>query len=365
MTLPRTPDVLVIGGGVIGCAIAREVAATGRRVLVVDRGALGGEASSAAAGVLGVASGSDEGDRLALRRASFALFPALASALESETGIDVGFARCGILELAFSESAERALRERVGRRRADGFDVEPLDATDVRALEPATHREVCAGASFSADASIVAERLVAAYAESARVRGATLVPGTPVVAIERSGDRITRVRAGHDWLEPGTVVLAAGAWSSHVPGLEAESSITPVRGQMMALRPSRPIGRVLTSGDAFLVPRPNGEVWVGATFEDVGFVKGVTPAGLRTLAAHAERLVPELAAAPMVRAWSGLRPMLDGGPVIGRVGSLENVLIAAGHHRSGVLLAPITAATVAAYLSRSDPPGEALAFACR
>jgi glycine/D-amino acid oxidase-like deaminating enzyme len=134
---------------------------------------------------------------------------------------------------------------------------------------------------------------------------------------------------------------------------------------MMALRPARPIGRVLTSGDAFLVPRPDGEVWVGATFDDVGFVKGVTPAGLRTLAGNVERLVPELAAAPIVRAWSGLRPMLEGGPVIGRAPSLRNVLIAAGHHRSGILLAPITAVTVGAYLDGRQPAAESRAFAPR
>jgi glycine oxidase len=365
VTLPRTPDVLVIGGGVIGCAIAREVAATGRRVLVVDRGAIGGEASSAAAGVLGVASGADEGDRLALRRASAALFPALVAALESETGIDVGFACRGILELAFSDDAERVLRERIARRRANGFDVEPLDAAGVRALEPAANRDVRGGALFPADASVVAERLVAAYAEAARRRGATLVPGTPVVATERSGDRVVRVRAGGDWLSPETVVVAAGAWSSCVPGLDPGPSIRPVRGQMMALRPPRPIRHVLTSGDAFLVPRPEGEVWVGATFEDVGFVKGITPAGLRTLAGHVERLVPELAASPVVRAWSGLRPMLDAGPAIGRISALRNGLIAAGHHRSGILLAPITAAGVAAHLEDRDPPAEVRAFGPR
>ena len=200
-------------------------------MLVVDRGALGGES------LLGGGRRARGCQRLGRRRAagapapSFALFPALVSALESETGIDVGFARRGILELAFSEDAERALGERVARRRTEGFDVEPLDAAGVRALERAANRDVRAGALFSADASVVAERLVAACADSARRRGATLVPGTPVLAIERSGERVARVRAGTTGSEP------EASSSRRAPGRRA------CRGSKLDRRSDPSVGR--------------------------------------------------------------------------------------------------------------------------
>jgi glycine oxidase len=126
---------------------------------------------------------------------------------------------------------------------------------------------------------------------------------------------------------------------------------------MLALRPPRVPRHPITAGDAFLVPRPDGEVWVGATFEEAGFAKAVTANGLRALAAHVERLAPEMLAAPIVRAWSGLRPLhRAGGPVIGRSARHANVLVALGHHRNGILLAPITATALRAWLDGVAPP---------
>jgi glycine oxidase len=360
----RTPDVLVIGGGVIGCAIARELAPS-RRVLVVDRGAIGGEASSAAAGVLGVASSDDEGDRLALRRASAAEFPALAAALRDETGIDVGFAPCGVLALAGDDAEATVLAAKVARRRAHGFAADPLDARALRAVEPVARDDVAGAARFPDDGIVVATRLVAALADSARRRGAALVPGLPALAVEREGSRVVRVRVGDDWIVPGLVVLATGAWAaSGIASLEAGVAVVPVRGQMLALRAGAASPRhVLTRGLAFAVPRPDGEVWIGATLEDAGFVKAVTADGLAALARHLETVAPSLRAAPVLRSWSGLRPCVaDGGPVLGPAPGLANVLVALGHHRAGILLAPVTARAIAAYADGMAPPVVAAAF---
>ena len=336
MTVPRTPDVLVIGG----------------------------EASSAAAGVLGVASGDDEGERQALRRASLATFPALAGALRDETGIDVGFARCGALQLACTQDDLAGLEIRAARRRAQAFRAELLDAGGVRALEPAATPDALGGICFPDEAVVVAERLVTAFAEAARRRGATIVPGLPVLAVERAGARVTRVRVGPDWITPGLVVLATGAWgASPIADLDVGVAVVPVRGQMMAVRPARAPRHALTSGNAFLIPRPHGEVWIGATFEDAGFVKAVTADGLRMLAAHLSRLAPAMIDAPIVRAWAGLRPLCpDGGPVLGRPCGFANLLVALGHHRSGILLAPITARTIAACADEVAAPAEAEPF---
>jgi glycine oxidase len=363
VTIPRTPDVLVIGGGVIGCAIARELAGP-RRVVLVDRGPIGGEASSAAAGVLAVASGDDDGARLALRTASLALFPDLADALGVETGIDVAFVRCGVVALACTDAEAAVGAGRAAERLAEGFRAEVLDARDLTALEPAVSPAMRGGVLFPDDASVVAERFVAALAESARRRGATLVPGAPVLAVERDGERVTRVRVGHDWITPSCVVLATGAWgAAAIPELDVGVDLVPVRGQMIALRPARGLGHVLTAGDAFLVPRAHGVVSVGATFEHVGFEKMVTAAGLHTLAAHVARVAPVMLDAPIVRAWAGLRPFCrGGGPILGRPPSLDNVLVALGHHRNGILLAPLTAQAIRACADRVDAPSEAGPF---
>jgi glycine oxidase len=362
----RTPDVLVVGGGVIGCAVADTLAATGRTVLLVDRGAIGGEASSAAAGVLAVAGGDAEGAELRLRRASLECHPALAATLLADTGIDVELDRSGTLEL-FDAGDEARATERLAHRRAQGFRVDWLDARTLRAEEPAAAPSACGALLFHDDAWLVNERLVEGLAASARRRGAELVPGAAVRAAERAGSRISRVQVGADWVAPGTVVLAAGAWSARVPDVAPELDVRPARGQMLALRPNRPLcRRVLAHGDSYLVPRRSGEVLVGATVEDAGWEKAVTPAGLRVLLGHVERIAPAGLAAPVSRVWAGLRPYAPaGGPIIGRAPTTENLVLACGHHRNGILLAPITAAIVQAVLDGTAAPVDVDPFAPR
>ncbi|HXJ32586.1 MAG TPA: glycine oxidase ThiO [Candidatus Eisenbacteria bacterium] len=364
MTVPRTPDVLVVGGGVIGCAIARELAGAGRSVVVVDRGPIGGQASSAAAGALGVASGSDEGERLELRRASFGAFPDLVASLHEETGLDVGFETRGVLAFAFDERDTARLADRVTRRRTQGLRAQWLDAAEVRALEPRANDAAVGAALFPDDAQLEAAAFTQALAASARRRGASIVPGVPVLAYERGGDRIERVRVGGEWIHPREVIVAAGPWTPAASGVDPGVAVVPVRGQMLALRPERPVcGHVLTAGDAFLIPRRDGEVWVGATFEDAGFMCAVTGDGVRQLLGHLARLTPEALRAPIVRAWAGLRPSVPGGgPVIGRARDAGNVLVATGHHRNGILLAPVTARTVAALVDGTPPPQAARPF---
>jgi glycine oxidase len=361
----RTPDVLVIGGGVVGCAIARELAGAGRSVVCVDRGALGGEASSAAAGVVAAASGSEPaGPVLSLRRAGLARFPALAAELADDTGIDVEWTPCGVVGLLLDDADAAAATARVTERTGLGFRVDRLDARALRDLEPNANPAAQGALLFPDDGQVVAERLVEALVASARRRGAEMVAGAEVHGVERDGRRIARVRVNAERLSPGTVVLAAGAWSARVPGVAPGVGVVPSRGQMLAIRPAAPLcRRILTHGDAFLVPRRGGEVLVGATFEDVGFDKAVTPVGLAALADRIAMVAPAGLDAPVVRTWAGLRPFAPGGgPILGRAPETDNLILASGHHRIGVLCAPPTAAVVAALVTGAPPPFDASAF---
>ncbi len=353
----KAPDVLVVGGGVIGCAAARLLAGSGRSVLLAERGAIGVEASSAAAGVLAVASGNAEDDVLAMRQASLASYPALVAALREETGIDVGYVDTGTLELCLTDEEVERQRGRVAHRQRQGFAAEWVDAAVLRSLEPQANPAALGAARFPDDACVRNERLVAALAESARRRGATILPGSAVRDAERRGDRIGRVQVAGTWVTPGQIVLAAGAWTSCLPGLPDAVDVRPARGQMLALR--GPVGRhVLLHGDGCLVPTPSGEALVGSMVEDAGYVKAVTADGIATLLGHLGDVSPAARVWPVTRMWSGLRPQRDGGPFIDRHPRLENVVVAAGHHRNGILLAPITATMVQALVdsTRSAPP---------
>jgi glycine/D-amino acid oxidase-like deaminating enzyme len=169
-----------------------------------------------------------------------------------------------------------------------------------------------------------------------------------VTAAERGGDRVTRVRAGVSWVSPGTVVLAAGAWAAGVAALAPDIGVEPARGQMLALRPPTPPFRhTLAAADGYVVPCRNGEVLVGATVERVGFTKAVTPEGVRELLAKIAAIAPAALAMPIARLWAGLRPYAPGGPVMRRATTAANLVLAGGHYRSGILLAPETAAVVA------------------
>jgi len=355
----RTPDVLVIGGGVIGCAVAHAAAGTGRSILLVERGALGGEASGAAAGVLAAgSSGEADGPGLTLRQSSLGGLATLAATLREETGLDVEHDVAGVLELALTEADAAAAVARLSARRAAGFRVEWLDAPALRREEPCANPAARGALFFADDAVVHPARLVEALAAAARRRGAELTPGAEVLGSERTRGRLARVRVGAEWVAPGAVVLAAGAWAPRVPGIAPGLRVEPARGQMLALRVAAPLSRrVLSYADGYLVPRRDGEALVGATVEHVGFEKAVTPAGLQALLEKLAALAPGALGAPVARAWAGLRPYApDGGPIVGRAADTANLVLACGHHRSGILLAPTTAAAVVAALDALPGP---------
>lgn len=354
-TLPiaraRCADVVIIGAGVIGCAIAYRLSrATNLRVVVVERGTPGCEASNAAAGVLAVASGhARQGVLLDLRRRSAAMFPALVAELQQETNVQLGYRRDGLISLAFSEPEVVELQELVQHRNTQGMRCTLLSPEELQALEPAVSPGVHAAALFPDDCSINSERLVSALVEAARRHGVEFRLHSPVRSVSATGGTV-RLELESGALEAGHAVVAAGAWSAELlAGAGIKVPLRPAHGEMAAVRPRTwGLHHIVTADPGYLVPRHGGEVIIGSTTTFVGFDNRVTPEGMATLLARAETMVPQMEGTVPVRTWAGLRPCPTiRRPIIGFLPHLDRVLLATGHHRNGILLAPITAQLVA------------------
>jgi len=355
----KTADVAIIGAGVIGACIAETLARANRlRIVLLERGTPGCEASNAAAGVLAVASGqARRGVLLELRRLSADMFPVLVDRLQEETGIDVGYRRDGLISLAFSEAEASALQALVQHRREQGLRAEMLSPADVVQLEPAVNPRMHAAALFPDDRAINSERFVRALSGAAQRRGIELCEHTVVRSLVRSGSAVQLELEGGK-IEAGMVIVAAGAWSR--PLLEScgiKVPVRPARGEMLAVRPaSWGLRHTLVAGDGYLVPRNGGEVLIGSTTVFDGFDKHVTAAGIATLRARAAVMVPWISETAALRSWAGLRPCSTiRRPIIAPLPGMENVILATGHHRSGILLAPITAQLVAELVTGAPP----------
>jgi glycine oxidase len=358
----RAPDAVVVGGGVVGCAVAFELAREGLGVALLERGELAGEASGAAAGMLlplGEAPG--PGPLLALGLRSLALFPALAAELRERSGIDPEHAACGALHVAADPDAAGRLAARA--RALAAFGAEWLDASEARALEPRLGPRALGAMLVRAEAQVRSPLLVRALAAAAASLGARIETGTPVLALRRDGERVVGVETPAGPVAAARVVLCAGVWSPALAPFPLP--VEPVRGQILSLESPRPaLGVIVVGARCYLVPKRDGSVVVGATEERVGFDARVTAAGLAELLAGAQELLPALGASTFRGGWAGLRPVTpDGLPAIGPAPGAPGLVVAAGHGRNGVLLAPLTARLVADLVLGKSLPPEAAAFA--
>jgi glycine oxidase len=365
----RSADVVVVGAGVVGAAIAYALArCTQARVVVYERGTPGCEASNAAAGVLAVASvHARRGALFELRRASAAMFPALVAALEDDAGMGVGYRRTGLLSLALSESQAADLQDLVRHRMQQGLRCEMLDRAGVLSAEPAVSPQVCAGALFGDDATVDSARLVAALAAAAGQRGVEFRLQSSVRSV-CSASRGVEIDVQGERVEAGVAVIAAGAWCGEVLASSGiKVPLRPARGEMAAVRPATwGLRHVVSAGEGYLVPRDDGEVLIGSTTAFAGFDKRVTADGLSTLVARAVEMVPQLRDAPLARTWAGLRPCPTiRRPIIAALQGMENVILATGHHRNGILLAPITAQLVTEMISGAAPSVSLAPFSYR
>jgi glycine oxidase len=337
-------DVVIIGGGVIGLTIARELAQRGvRDLILIERGEPGAEASWAAGGILAPQVEADQPDdffRLAC--ASRDLYPEFAEALREETGIDVELDKNGTLYLGFTESEEHEMRSRHDWQASAGLQIDWLTGDEARALEPNISPQVRYALRFPNDYQVENRRLVQALVASNQKLGVNFVTNCKVHSLRIEHQRVSGVDTSSGFFSAPTAIVAAGAWTSQIT--HARVAIDPVRGQMLCFAAPQIASHVIYSSRGYLVPRRDGRLLAGSTSESVGFDKSITDEGVQSIRSMAFEIAPCLESLAVTDSWAGFRPHAeDNFPVIGPDEEVAGLFYATGHYRNGILLAPITA----------------------
>jgi glycine oxidase len=350
----KRPRVVIIGAGVVGLGIAWRLAGRAE-VTVFDRGKAGAGASHAAAGMLAACCEAEPGeeDLIALGRDSQERWPGFADELLRASGVDVELRREGTLVLALTADDQATLAHGLEFQQKLGLPLEWLSAGATRAKEPHLAGKI-AGSVFSPqDHQVDNRKLVQALRFAAEAAGAKTHEQCAVAEISVHGGRAKGVvLADGTAVAADIVVLAAGAWSRSIAGLppDRRPPVRPVKGQMLALRMDAAaplINHVLWAPGAYLVPRRDGRLIIGGTVEEKGFDDAITAGGMLTLLEAAWRAIPAIEELPIEEIWVGHRPgSRDDAPILGRA-PLDNLFYATGHHRNGILLAPVTADAMA------------------
>jgi glycine oxidase len=359
-----TLDAVVVGAGVIGLACAWRAARRGLRVRVLDRDQAGAGASGVAAGMLAPVGEANWGEA-ELRRLAIAAaerWPAFVRELATDSGLEVGHEACGALHVALDRDEAEELRRRFELMDSLGLGVEWLRPSECRDLEPALAPACAAGVHVPGEAAVDPGLLVPALVAALERNSGQLFVEAEVTDALIEGDRLVGV-ATADGREhhADRVILATGAWAGASPWLppEARPPVRPVKGQILTLRGSpeqRLCDRIVATERVYVVPRPDGRVVVGATVEERGFDVQVTAGAVLELLRESYRALPDVAELAMVETKAGLRPGTpDNAPLIGP-GGLDGLLLATGHYRNGMLMAPLTAEAIAALLASEPLP---------
>ncbi len=372
MSEQREFDVVVVGGGVIGLSCAWRLAQRGAEVALLDKGYPGQGATRVAAGMLAPVGELTFGEPelLELTLAAARMYPEFVAELEAATGQSTGYERLGALHVALDRDEAAQLRRVHDLQRSLDLEAEWLSTRQCRELEPGLAPSFHGGVLAAGEAAIDPRALTEVLLAACREEGVEVRSGTEVIGGVLDGERLVGVRTakGHydthtvpnrpfdEEIAAQTVVLAGGAWSGSMAWLpeEARPAVRPVKGQVVELR-SRdgepPARHILASERVYLVPRADGRLVVGATVEEMGFDTTVTAGGVHELLREAYRLLPDVAEMELVAAVAGLRPGTpDNLPLVGP-GAVDGLVLATGHYRNGILLAPLAAQTVADHLS--------------
>jgi len=360
----RASDVAVVGGGVIGLAVAWRSAQRGASVRLIDPEP-GSGASGVAAGMLAPVTELHYAERalLDLTLASAEAYPEFVAELERVTGLDVGYRQCGTVSVGWMGSDLAALRDLADFQRGLGLSVDVLSAAELRRLEPLLAPGLPGGVFVRGDHQVDPPRLVAALHAAAIDAGVEIV-AQPAVALVHRGGAVTGVRLGDGTeLPAGQTVLAAGAWSALIElPVDVPLPVRPVKGQTLHLYGEPGLLTHVVRGDVrgapvYLVPRDDGRLVIGASSEEAGFDVRPRAGVVHDLLRDAQALLPAVAELELGEVRTGLRPGTpDNAPLLGRIG-VDGLVVATGHHRNGVLLAPVTAEGIAELLlSGTTPP---------
>jgi glycine oxidase len=352
----KTFDVAIAGGGLIGGAIAFELARSGLRVALFDRQQPGEGSSWAAAGILSPApENAGMISTVPLSRASLNLYPEFVAAVEEISGQSVGYRARGTLEALFSTDAQEKLSTIIALHHGLGLKAEPVSAEDAREMEPALSPELEAAVFRPDEACVDNRELTKAVLTAAERSGVKIFGASNVQSIAKDGGRCDGLFVDGEKVESRWTVIAAGCSSAEIKGAAHYAPVRPAKGQMIALRAEGfTIERVLWSDHVYLVPRNDGRILAGATVEYVGFNKKVTAGAVQKILAAALQLAPALADAQIEETWAGLRPDApDHLAIIGPT-DLDGLLVATGHFRSGILLAPITAQLIREWITTQN-----------
>lgn len=361
----KSYDAAIVGGGIIGVSCALAVAEAGLRIGVFDRQELGREASWAAAGMLSPAPHlSGDGPLVPLSRESLRLYPEFIRSIENASQKRTNYVQKGALELFFGADAPYERDRHVAVCQSLGLAVEAISATEARHREASIASTTRAAAFFPAEATIEPRALMEAAIDAARARGVELHASCAVQSLVIQGNRCTGIIAAGREIPADRVVIAAGCFSRNLfedasycaKRLSPFLPTRPVRGQMLALLPrDTTLSGAVRSTRGYLVPRSNGWIVAGSTLEEAGFDKHTTVEGLQRIRKAAVELIPDLASAEIAESWCGLRPGTpDGLPILGPV-DVDGVILATGHFRNGILLAPATARLVKDWIMHGKP----------
>ncbi|MFN0138751.1 MAG: glycine oxidase ThiO [Pyrinomonadaceae bacterium] len=346
-------DVLIIGGGVIGLSIARDLHQKGvAKITIVDKGVCGTESSWAAAGMLGPQAEAAEGGAFFdLCCSSRDLFPALADELLDETGINIELDRTGTLYLALTDEDLEVLDERLRWQKKAGLAIEHMGAEATLRLEPNVSKDLCGSLFFPNDWQVENRKLVSALTRYAELNNIRVIENRAVKSLIVEKSRVTGAETDAGAINADKTIVTTGAWTSLIKlgAAHMPINVEPVRGQIIAFQTHDKMFRhVVYSRRGYVVPRLDNRILAGSTTEKVGFDKSTTADAAHDLHKMAAEIAPKLSDLTVADHWSGLRPFVgDGLPVIGGIAGLDGLSIATAHYRNGILLAPITAKMIA------------------
>jgi len=360
-------DVAIVGGGLIGCSIASELSKENLRIIVLDRQQPGQEASWAAAGMLSPAPHSPQDIPLVpLAKESLRLYPKFVREIEEHSGTSVGYAGKGAFHIFFGSSGEAERDGMVSEHKRLGLDCEPVPVGDARRSENALTSEMSAAALLPYEGIVEPRRLMEAIVAANRNRGVEIRSDFNATSLVVDRGRCTGIRGNGEVILAKQLVMAAGCFSgsiiSETKDFPGRLPVRPVRGQMVSLRVQNVnLHHVLRSHRGYLVPRPDGRIVAGSTIEEASFEKRVTAEGIRHILESAMELCSGLGRAEILDTWCGLRPGTpDNLPILGPA-ECEGLIVATGHYRNGILLAPVTARLVREWIMQGRTTFDATA----